>query len=132
MFKKYIRAEKSSNLIICKRQHNNEIKMTTTPNINASFESSEMEVPERRTRLVKSKASAVLAVNERPFKQFKLKLELDKDEDQEAYGTISFDVTPVQTPCCRCPNAPRATKAKLILRLKHIRQLVFSSDEEEE
>ena len=130
MFKKYITGEKSSNLIICKRQHSN--KMTTTPNMNTSFESLEMEVPERRTKLVKTKASAVLAVNERPFKQFKLRLELDKDEDQEVYGTISFDVTPMRTPICRCPNAPRATKAKLILRLRHIRQLVFSSDEEEE
>ena len=103
----------------------------TSPNMNHSFESSMDEfIP--HTKLVKTRASATLAINERPFKTFKLKLELDKEQDNEAFGTISFDVTPVRTPGCTCPNAPKASKAKLILRLKNIKKLVFPEDEDSE
>ena len=99
--------------------------------MNNSFDSTAALEPVKR-KLVKSKATAVVAINQRPFKQHKLKLELDKEEN-EAYGTISFEVTPVQTPCaCRCPDAPKPVKAKLLLRIHNIRRLAFSSDEEDE
>ena len=97
---------------------------------NQSFNSVDDFVPPR-TKLVKAKASATIAIHERPYKRYKLKLELDREEN-EAFGTLTFDVTPVRTPSCCCPNAPKASKAKLFLQLKNIRQLVFPEDEEEE
>ena len=101
-------------------------------NKNNSFDetSEELFMQQPRSKLVKAKASAVVSVNERPFKQYKLKLELDREEN-EAYGQLFFDVTPVRTPSCTCPNAPKASKAKLFLRLKNIRMLTFPEDEDE-
>ena len=99
--------------------------------MNNSFDSVE-EFTLPRTKLVKTKASATVQVNQRPFKTYKLKLELDNYEHNEAFGTIAFDTTPARTPSCTCTNAPKPTKMKLILRLKNIRQLIFPEDEEEE
>ena len=99
--------------------------------LNNSFDSTAEDQVFPKTKLVKTKASAVVTVNERPFKAYKLKLELDKEEN-ELFGTIVFNITPVRTPNCTCPNAPKASKAKLHLRLKNIRTLVFPEDEDED
>ena len=98
--------------------------------MNNSFEVAEAFV-QPRTKLVKTKATATVAVNERPFKSYKLRLELDQEEN-EAFGQLTFDVTPVKTPSCKCPNAPKASKVKLYLNLKNVRMLVFPEDEDYE
>ena len=103
--------------------------ITILTKMNNSFDSTAEDQVQPRTKLVKTKASAVVAVNERPFKTYKLKLELDQEEN-EAFGTICFNITPVRTPTCTCPNAPKASRAKLHLRLKNIRTLIFPEDEE--
>ena len=99
-------------------------------NLDNSFNSVE-DIVQPRTKLVKTRVSATVSSQQRPFKVYKLKLELDKEED-EAFGTISFDITPVRTPCCKCPNAPKIVKGKLLLKLRNISRLVFPEDEEED
>ena len=94
--------------------------------MNNSFEAAE-DFVQPRTKLVKTKATATVAVNERPFKTYKLKLEIDQEEN-EAFGQLTFDVTPAKTPTCNCPNAPKASKAKVYLRLRNVRMLVFPED----
>ena len=98
--------------------------------MNNSFEAAD-NFAQPRTKLVKTKATATVALNERPFKVYKLKLEIDQEEN-EAFGQLTFDVTPVKTPSCKCPNAPKASKVKLYLNLKNVRMLVFPEDEDYE
>ena len=100
--------------------------------LNCSFDSPMSPDPsDRWTKLVKTKATAMVDLKGAPRKVHKLNLEME-ERDDEVYGSIHFTITPQRTPNCLCPDAPKPIRAKLLVKLEHIKKLVLVDDDEEE